>query len=1536
MSEEQPPAAILDPARSDDSSENARNGAQKRRDPDEPCAVVGLGASAGGIAVLQQFFSDMSPESGLAFVVVMHLSPEHESNLANVIKQKTSMPVMQVMEPVKVKPNHVYVIPPNHQLTFEDSTLNLVAPQQALGRRVTIDLFFRTLAQAYGQRAVAVILSGSNSDGVIGLKHVRAQGGVTIAQDPNEAEHDSMPATAISTGMVDWVLPVAEMAPKLMEFVRNENRMKLPPEDPDAKDPDAKDPEAPGGETISEVTQADDDEFALRDVLAYVRSQTGHDFSHYKRATVLRRVARRMQVNSVETIPHYRDFLRTHPVEARALLQDLLIGVTHFFRDQDSFAALEANIPQLFAGRREKDQIRVWVGGCATGEEAYSIAMLLCEHAERLEKPPSIQVFATDLDEHAIQDARAGLYPTTIEADVSLERLRRFFERDHGRYRVKKGLREKILFAAHNLLRDPPFSRIDLVSCRNLLIYLNRAAQEQVFDLFHFALKPGGLLFIGSSETGGNVQPLFSAVDAKHRLFVRRSVPRPSWRVPALPSGSETEALARAGARTLPPLMRIEVDEAWANTERSQLAGKERRAVLFGELHLKLLEEYGPPSVVVNEGHDIVHLSAKAGRYLQFIAGEPTANLLKVVDPALRSELRTSLFRASQNQETVFSAPQPVGIDGKTESVAVEVRPMRSSDPAKGFFLVLFHRQNESARAPAGPAAQESIARTLDDEVEFLKEQLNTTVEQYEASNEELKASNEELQAVNEEMRSATEELETSKEELQSVNEELTTVNHELKSSVEDFSRANTDLTNLMASTDIGTIFLDRQLRIQRFTPSAQKIFNLLPADLGRPLSDITSKLAYPGFIQEAHDVLENLATTEREVRVDEEGWFVVRIAPYRTQEDRIAGVVATFIDITRRKKAEEEMRTAELRYRTFFEMVPVAVYTTDAEGTIQEFNQRAAELWGRAPAKNTMKFCGSFKIFHSDGTFMPHEECPMARVLRGEELGPADLELIVEHQDGGRRNVMVAPRAFKDESGTIIGAINCLTDITHRKQAEEAVRESEERFRTVADNIPQLIWTNEAAGNANYFNKGWYDYSGLTYEQSAGPGWQAMVHPDDEPASVERWQRALAKGEVFDAEYRLRRHDGAYRWFIGRNVPLRADGQILSWFGTATDIDDLKQAEAALHETQERFRLLVEGAQDYAMFLLGVDNRITFWSKGAERLFGWSEGEVIGKTADLIFTPEDKEKGAAEHELATALDEGRALDRRWHLRKDGSRFWTDGIMTRLDHESGQLRGFAKIARDATDQRRAEEELRHARDQMEQRVVERTQELLATNNELEQTMAQRQQLERELLEISEREKRRIGEDLHDMVCQELSATALFLKSNAKKLANENPAVSGTLDEAAQTVNRNVGVARELARGLQAVELTASGLKNALRDLAAQASEHRGIKCLFKCARGVRVPDDTVALHLYRIAQEAVANAVKHSGAKNVLIHLDRDPTHTCVSVQDDGKGFVVRKNGKGLGLHMMRYRANALGGKLKIERRRTGGMDITCVIPTKR
>ena len=1526
-------AAEQDPAANDRPGENSRDGARKRRDPSQPAAIIGIGASAGGIAALQEFFAAMSTESGLAFVVVMHLSPEFESQLPHVIQQKTKMPVLQVNEAVKVQPNRVYVIPPNKQLTLNDSMLDVVEPQQQLGKRITIDLFFRTLAQAYGQRAVCVIMSGTESDGVIGLKHIRAQGGLTIVQDPNEAEFDGMPASAISTGMVDWVLPVAEMPGKLLEFIRNENRMKLPPEIPESDEADAKVADAPGGPTVSNETRGTEDEEAIGKILADVRAQTGHDFSHYKRATVLRRIARRLQVNSLETLPQYLEFIRRHSAEGRALLQDLLIGVTHFFRDRDSFASLESNIPQLFAGKSPDDEVRVWVAGCATGEEAYSIAMLLCEHCKRLENPPKVQVFATDVDEQAVADARNGLYPLAIEADVSPERLREFFGKDHGRYRVRKEVREKVLFAAHNLLRDAPFSRCDLISCRNLLIYLNASAQQGIFETFHFALRPGGLLFLGGAENQTEAQALFAPLDSKHRIFVRRSMPRPIWKMPSIPTrpGARVGRAAPLRNRPLPPLTQEVAEKAATGAAGTTTAARTRRDVLFGELHMRLLEEYGPPSVVVNDLHEIVHLSANAGRYLQFAAGEPTANITKVVTSGLAIELRTALFKAAQEKAIVRGAPTTIEVEGKAEVITLEVRPMRASDQAEGFFLVLFEHERDARPTPV-PATHDAIVRGADEEIQFLKEQLAKTIEQYEATNEELKASNEELQAMNEEMRSAAEELETSKEELQSVNEELTTVNYELKTNIEELSHTNADLNNLMASTDIGTIFLDRQLRIHRFTPSAQQIFNLIPADRGRPISDITSRLHYDGFLQDLERVMQDLHTIEREVKVgdDEPKWYLTRIAPYRTSEDRIAGVVATFIDITRRKNAEDELRQSETRMRRAMEIERVGIFFFTTEGQITDANDAFLEMTGYTKEDVARGGLRWDKMTPPEWMAVTREE--MSKFSATGEIGPYEKQYF--RKDGTRWWGLFTGTRLREDLG-----VEYVLDISDRKKAEDELLASEERFRQFAENSADVFWILDAeTAHLEYLNPVYEKMFGISPDLVMQDRTRRLdlVHPDDREKAASGLEIARA-GKTFTRSYRIiRPSDGQTRWIRDTGFPIRdANGKIVRVAGLAQDITEDRNRSEALATSEERFRILVEGTPDYAMFLLNKDNVITYWSSGAERVFGWTREEAVGQGGDIIFTPEDKEKGAVEKEIEVALKEGRAPDRRYHVRKDGSRFWADGVMRRLDHDEGTWRGLAKIARDATDQKTIEEALRHARDEMEQRVLERTRDLLAINTELEQTMSQRQQLEKELLQISEREKRRIGEDLHDMVCQELTATALLLKSKAKNIANESKAAAAALEESAQTVNRNVGLTRDLARGLQPTDLKGPDLKQALRSLAEQACESSNINCHFKAARGVRVSDNTVALHLYRVAQEALKNAVKHSGAKNILIHLDRSETHVCVSVQDDGKGFSPKKRSKGLGLHIMRYRANALGGELKIEKRRNGGMDVTCKIPFK-
>ncbi|RZI84694.1 MAG: chemotaxis protein [Rubrivivax sp.] len=864
--------------------------------------LVALGGSAGSITALQDFFKAMPPDSGMAFAVIVHLSPEHESTLPAMLQRCTAMSVTQVEDLQKVEPNCVYVIPPGKTLSTADGYLRLSTLVHERGRRVAVDLFFRTLAETHGPHASVIVLSGADGDGATGIKRIKERGGLTIAQDPHEAEQEGMPRSAIDTGMVDWVLPVADMPARLIAYQRQEGTQRLPPEE------GPRQPANAPGQTPSQSG----DESALRDVLTFLRTRTGRDFSYYKRATVLRRIGRRMQVNGMGELPSYLGLLRSNPGESGALLQDLLISVTNFFRDSDCFAALEAMIPDLFKDKRPGDAVRVWVAACATGEEAYSIAMLLHEYARKIESPPVLQVFATDLDGEAIQVARNGVYPETIVADVSEDRLNRFFTKEHRGYRVRREIRETVLFAVHDLLKDSPFSRLDLVSCRNLLIYLNREAQARALEIFHFSLLPGGRMFLGSSESVDEGSPLFSTLDKKHRLFVHWPAPRTNLTIPFGPGTLSLALDAQIKAKGGPIVAGKAFDQPLMPSRRGTDSG-DTRAVSWGELHFRLIERLAPPSLIVNAEHDIVHLSEKAGRFLQYSGGEMTKNLLRSVHPALRIELRAALYRASQSGGMAEAGP--VSVDIGAEHMQVTLRVMPADEIVSDFFVVVFDAHAQAAQerplSSAVKTDQDPVARQLDRELERLKLHLSDTVEQYEASNEELKSSNEELQAMNEELRSATEELETSREELQSINEELSTVNIELKSKVDELAHTNSDLHNLMGATAIATIFLDRQLRITRYTPPAVSLFNLIPSDVGRPLTDLTTQLGYAQLGADERQVLEQLVPIEREVKPPNGRCYLARLLPYRTIEDHIAGVVLTFVDITERKGTEEALRRA-------------------------------------------------------------------------------------------------------------------------------------------------------------------------------------------------------------------------------------------------------------------------------------------------------------------------------------------------------------------------------------------------------------------------------------------------------------------------------------------------------------------------------------------------------------------------------------------------------------------------------------------------
>ncbi len=841
-----------------------------------------------------------------------------------------------------------------------------------------------------------------------------------------------MPRSAIATGMVDWVLPVAGMPARLLAYVAQERQLKLPPEE-------GPQPAAPA------PSDAADDEAMLRDVLAYLRTRTGYDFSYYKRATILRRIGRRMLVNGTSELAGYLDCLRTRAGEAGALLQDVLISVTNFFRDRDAFDALEQQIPQLFEGKTAGDTVRVWVTACATGEEAYSVAMLLQEHAAGLDRPPQLQVFATDINGEAIHTARAGIYPTVITADLSEDRLRRFFIKEARGYRVKGDLREIVLFAMHDLLKDSPFSRLDLVTCRNVLIYLNRDAQKRAFDIFHFALRLDGLLFLGTSETIDEADPLFSAIDRKHRLYSHRQPPRAEA---ALPSGAG--AIARAMAANLikagPVIPRALAPEAPTHAPDAVQAG----AIGAAELHYKLIEMVAPPSVVVDAAHEIVHLSEGAGRFLQMTGGAPTNDLLQLVHPMLRIELRSALFQAAERQDEVDVYDLPMEDNGRL--VRVDLRVLPAPEPHAGYSLVIFNRRTSmpdgdgANAAPRLPVDADPVARHLERELVQMKAHLRDTVEQYETSVEELKASNEELQAMNEELRSATEELETGREESQSTAEELMTLNQELKSKVEELGHANSDLHNLMGASAIATIFLDRELRIKRYTAAAVELFNLLPNDLGRPLSDITHRLLYVDLKQDLVRVLADLAPLEREVRSNDDRWFLARALPYRTLDDRIAGVVLTFIDMTEQRRSaeayavsQEALRLSDERLRLVVENArDYAIVSTDLERRLTTWNAGAEALLGYAAAEVLGQQIDLIFVAEDRAAGVPAKEAAAALAT-----GRALDERTHRRKDGSRSWASGVLMPMQDAAGAALGFVKIMRDESESRASREALERS-------------------------------------------------------------------------------------------------------------------------------------------------------------------------------------------------------------------------------------------------------------------------------------------------------------------------------------------------------------------------------------------------------------------------------------------------------------------------------------------------------------
>ena len=936
-----------DPARVEAASRDSRTppvARPERAADDAPLAagtpvvtIVGIGASAGGLAAFEAFFSAMPAhtEPGIAFVLVQHLAPDHKSILSELVRRFTSMQVLDIEEGMHVKPDCVYIIPPNQDLAVLNGALHLLEPAAPRGLRLPIDFFFRSLAQDQHERAICIVLSGTGSDGTLGARAIKGEGGTVMVQTPDSSDYDGMPRSVVATGLVDYVLPPAEMPSRLIEFARRRFGGALAPAAP--------------------ATQQTEE--ALNRILVLLRARTGHDFSRYKQRTIVRRIERRMAIHQIEGLAEYVRYMQNAPGEAEALFGDLLIGVTSFFRDAGAFKALEEQvIARIFDDKPAGTVIRVWVAGCSTGEEAYSLAILLQERIQALKQNYRVQVFATDVDRRAIDIARRGVYPANIAADVSPDRLARFFDQDpaDGSYSIHKPLRDMLVFSEQDIIKDPPFSRLDVISCRNLLIYMGSELHEKLIPLFHYALNPNGVLFLGASETVGGFDPLlFAKVDRTSKLYRRREGDPGTHRPPI-------DSL-------LTPLLK-------ARAPQPDTGAPDGGAGRLRELTEQTMLQRSA-GALVNERGDILYLHGRTGQYLEPAPGQPAMNILKMAREGLRHALTTALHNAAVQRAPVHHAGLIVKTNGDFSAVNLTVRP---AEPRAGagteprLFVVILDAAPTPERPPetvaidssTGLAAEGGSAGHADADVRIAAlmrelrtkgDYLQTSNEELATSNEELTSSNEEMQSVNEELQSANEELQTSKEELQSINEELATVNVELQSKMGDLSRANNDLNNLLAGTGMGTVFVDHQLRIQRFTPAITQVIKLIQTDVGRPVGDIASHLVgYDSLVTDLQAVLDTLAPREVEVQTRAGEWFLLRLRPYRTLENVIEGAVITLTDISDVKAAQMAQQESEglRRLAVVVRDSDAAILVQALDGRILAWNPSAVRMYGWTEAE--------------------------------------------------------------------------------------------------------------------------------------------------------------------------------------------------------------------------------------------------------------------------------------------------------------------------------------------------------------------------------------------------------------------------------------------------------------------------------------------------------------------------------------------------------------------------------------------------------
>lgn len=1168
--------------------------------------VIGIGTSAGGIEALRHLFSQLKDAKNLAFVIVQHLEASGSRLAVDSIRTLTKLPVREISNNMTLQPGTVFVAPAHSLVSLESSVFKVELTNDKFKRHTVIDSFFRAMATDQEQKSVGILLSGEGFDGVQGLKAISEAGGMTIVQDPNSAKHPSMPEGAISCGAVDHVLDPEQIPAEIASYEKHIAKL-----------------------ANNKILAALKEQVgsALKGICEILAKQTHHDFKHYKSSTIVRRILRRMQVLQIATVENYVERLQNNAAEAEALFKELLINVTSFFRDADAWENLRQEVlAKSLQSRRPGQKYRVWVAGCSTGEEVYTMAILIKEELMKMKNPPEVQIIATDIDEIALNIARKGSYPLTIAEHVSPERLSRFFVRKAGRYIVTKELRELCLFSSHNLINDPPFSQLDLISCRNVLIYLGLHLQKKLIPVFHYALRPDGSLFLGTSESLSSHKELFRPISAKYRIAQRKMT---AIRLPADLAGAYSPTYA---ANPHEPPRNHEAD-----------------------IHLIsqriMLDEFSHKYAVVNDSFQVVSVSSGIHLYLDPSEGSFQNNIVKLVRPSLRIAVRSTLNEAKKFKRKVEHDSSTMTIDDHTRRIGIIVQPMPQLGDENALFMIVFKdlgRANEPQPqiAYGDSKANATLVEQLEKELSVMRDDLDKTIQDLESSNEELKSSNEELLSMNEELQSANEELETSKEDIQVMNDAL--------------QKSNSDLENLLASTQIATLFLDDQMRISNFTPAITQIYDIMEQDRGRSILNFSHKTismpVYPNpkELQEGKPAEAEVLTASGQV-------FLRRVTPYKTHDKRNDGVVVTFIDIS-------ELRRTEGIFQTLSNTVSSIIWTTNAEGQFDYFNERWYDYTGLSPFESYKS--GWVRIMHPDDYELTNEV--WNKSLRTGQAFRHDCRFL-RKSDQTYRWFTLQARPVENAAGNITKWCGTGFDIHDQKLIQAELGKRERWFRELAESMPQIVWTADPDGSINYINDRWTKYTGQI--DPMGWTWLNRVHPEDVPRIKDTWKNVLRNNTDYQMEIRVRGYDDSYRWFLSRAVAIRQDGgPITQWFGTHTDIHDQKKIESQLMEQETYFRTLVDQAP-VKIWITDSQGYCTYLSKRWYNFTGRTSEQDLGFGWVANVHPEDRQAAERIFMQANRTRTTFVMDYKL-LRHDGQYRWVSDMGHPRFAEDGTFLGF--------------------------------------------------------------------------------------------------------------------------------------------------------------------------------------------------------------------------------------------------------------------